>query len=749
MSIPPLTSQVKETLLSDFNERKIVKTISLRKKVAAVAVASLGFGLLSAVPAKANLTTLADEPANLTVFAASSTTPVTVSGTTAVVVPVFVGASAALTATKGFTVVGTLVTKPVGAADPTIAAALTGADSGVFVAMGTNTANRSQSQVYSTTGIRTLANGTSGGTLATITGGIGSKVGEMTLTGFDKPGIYTFAITPNGAGTDVAATVTVRAGFSADSVRANKMFPTQGINTTTGWTGTGGGQATVRLTGFPAAGGTYYATVTGSGTLNSVTEGDADSDLSHTPTNGVNLLGGATIVADGTTNPSAYEDLGILLGASGSATVTVVTFDASTGQSTTFASATVTIGSADLLNVSVANTTIYKAKSNDAPSSSTDSTAIVQSAAVGTQRANILVTIKNGNNVALVDQNVSATISGPGLIAWSASGTGTGTTAGTVVKDMGDSEHEEYLVVNGSGAGGVATITFAIGTTVLGTETITFYGAASKYTATTNIVAAANGTTSTDVVTVCATDSANVAVPDHTIYGFSGDTTVASMAESSDATETSAIAASGTSMADHVAATAIGCVGFSITALTQTTKPSVVLTFGDASTIATSTITTTATVLVGSVAATTITLSSDKTTYAPGAAVVLTLTYKDSVGRPVAHGPGTDTLAAALTSSSALGTAALFGTANSSKLGTTSQTVYAPLQGGPVTVSGKTGTGSTQTYVVLAANGIALSTTFSVTDANAAIATSIAALNAKIVALNALIAKIMKRLNIR
>jgi hypothetical protein len=35
------------------NERKIVKTISL-KKVAAVAVASLGFGLLSVVPASAN-----------------------------------------------------------------------------------------------------------------------------------------------------------------------------------------------------------------------------------------------------------------------------------------------------------------------------------------------------------------------------------------------------------------------------------------------------------------------------------------------------------------------------------------------------------------------------------------------------------------------------------------------------------------------------------------------------------------------
>jgi hypothetical protein len=314
--------------------------------------------------------------------------------------------------------------------------------------------------------------------------------------------------------------------------------------------------------------------------------------------------------------------------------------------------------------------------------------------------------------------------------------------------DMGANENVEYLVVSGSGVGGVATITFTVGTTVLGTETITFYGSVSKYTATTNIVAAADGTTSTDVVTVCALDSADVAVPGATIYGFSGDATVATMAETSDATEATAITASGTSMANHVAATAIGCVGFSITALSQTTKPSVVLTFGNAATTAASTITTTATVLVGSVAATTVALTSNKTTYAPGEAVILTLTYKDSVGRPVAYGPGTGTLAAALTSSSALSTAALFGTANISKVGTTAQTVYAPLSAGPVTVSGKTGTDAT--YLVTAANGLAVSATFTVVDANqSSLLTQIDALNAKIVALNALIAKIMKKLGVK
>lgn len=435
----------------------------------------------------------------------------------------------------------------------------------------------------------------------------------------------------------------------------------------------------------------------------------------------------------------------------GTAVVTLKSEDVTTGALTTVATATVTYGSADLLALSVTNTTIHKAKSNDAPSAITDATAIVQSAVVGTQRANILVTVKNGNDTALVAQTVTATISGPGLIAWSTSGTGTGTTNGTVVKVMGASENDEYLVVNGGGTGGVATITFAVGTTVLGTETITFYGSVAKYTATTNIVAAANGTTSTDVVTVCAVDSANVAVPGATIYGFSGDITVATMAESSDITEATAIAASGTSMADHVAATAVGCVGFSITGLAQLIKPSVVLTFGNAATVALSTIKTTATVLVGSVAATTVALTADKASYTPGAAVVLSLTYKDSVGRPVAHGPGTGTLAAALTASSALSTAALFGTANSSKLGVTTQTVFAPLSAGPVTIAGLTGANGT--YLVTTAQGVALSATFTVAvPANAEIATLTTLVNsliAKINALNKLVVKIQKKVNQR
>jgi len=725
-----------------------VKTISL-KKVSAVAVASLGFGLLSVVPAWATATTIAVTAGTIT-YGDGNTVP-TVGST--VRVPVLLAQDwTDVAAAEAMTIVGTITT-PNNAGTVAVTADVTGA-AGTYAAA-------TAGEVLPTAATTTISytSPTQGvDAAATLIGGM-----NFTPT---VPGNYVLTITPNiGATANTARTVNINVGGVA---------LTQG-NTNLGKATTGtqivGRLSTVTFN-VPSGGsaGDKYQ-ITSTSPINTVYSGTANLGAgvaAHTATtgitavNGVNYTNGAvyTVQAATTTSEaissndydSDMEQVSVGIdspAAAGTVSVYFKSIGATTGALTTVGTATITYGSSDLLTLSVANTTIYKAKSTDAPTSTTDAVAIVQSAAVGTQRANILVTVQNGNDTALVDQDVKATISGPGLIAWAASGTGDGTSSGTVTKDMGASENVEYLVVSGSGVGGVATITFTIGTTVLGTETITFYGAVAKYTATTNIVAAADGTTSTDVVTVCATDSANVVVPGATIYGFSGDTTVATMAESSDDTEASAIAASGTSMANHVAATAIGCVGFSITALSQTTKASVVLTFGNAASIATSTITTTATVLVGSVAATTVALTSDKTTYKPGEAVVLTLTYKDSVGRPVAHGPGTDTLAAALTSSSALGTAALFGTANISKVGTTSQTVYAPLQGGPVTVSGKTGTGSTQTYVVLAANGIALSTTFTVTDANASILTQIDALNAKIVALNALIAKIMKKLGVK
>ena len=150
-------------------------------------------------------------------------------------------------------------------------------------------------------------------------------------------------------------------------------------------------------------------------------------------------------------------------------------------------------------------------------------------------------------------------------------------------------------------------------------------------------------------------------------------------------------------------------------------------------------LTTTIDVTVGGSIATEV-ISFDKTSYAPGEAMVITRTAKDSAGNPVFDGAA----APAITFSKAVG-----GTApgasiyvGGKKSSTTSKgvvTVFAPSVSGAFTMNATSGNTA----------GSALTASSSVTDANAGLLTQIDALNAKIVALNALIAKIMKKLGVK
>jgi len=133
------------------------------------------------------------------------------------------------------------------------------------------------------------------------------------------------------------------------------------------------------------------------------------------------------------------------------------------------------------------------------------------------------------------------------------------------------------------------------------------------------------------------------------------------------------------------------------------------------------------------------TIAFDKTAYAPGEAMTITRTAKDSGGNPVADG----TAAPAITFSKSVGGTApgasfyVGGTKSSTSSGVAS--VFAPAIGGAFTMQATSGNSA----------GSALTAAASVTDANAGLLTQIDALNAKIVALNALIAKIMKKLGVK
>jgi len=154
-------------------------------------------------------------------------------------------------------------------------------------------------------------------------------------------------------------------------------------------------------------------------------------------------------------------------------------------------------------------------------------------------------------------------------------------------------------------------------------------------------------------------------------------------------------------------------------------------------------LTTTVDVTVGGSIATE-TLSFDKTSYAPGEAMVVTRTAKDSAGNPVFDGAA----APAITFSKSVGGTAPAASiyVGGKKSSTSSKgvvSVFAPAVSGAFSMNATSGNTA----------GSALTASATVTDANAGanagLLTQIDALNAKIVALNALIAKIMKKLGVK
>ena len=134
------------------------------------------------------------------------------------------------------------------------------------------------------------------------------------------------------------------------------------------------------------------------------------------------------------------------------------------------------------------------------------------------------------------------------------------------------------------------------------------------------------------------------------------------------------------------------------------------------------------------------TLAFDKTSYAPGEAMIITRTAKDSAGNPVADGTASPAVAFSKAVGGTAPAAGFYAAGVSASSSTVAKSkVFAPTV--PGAFSALATTGATGAATITAAS--------SVSDANAAVATSFDALNAKIVALNALIAKIMKKLGVK
>jgi hypothetical protein len=331
---------------------------------------------------------------------------------------------------------------------------------------------------------------------------------------------------------------------------------------------------------------------------------------------------------------------------------------------------------------------------------------------------------------------VSATISGPGNLNIGTSEPSAALGRAVSVATA-SSAGAAFIGVYRDGTAGKATITITVGTTTIATETVTFYGAAASYTAT---VAkkhiASSGSSTAAVITVAVKDKDGNAVPSSVVYASVGTSTIASIDASatSDSTGVATFAATGL-------ATKFGAVS---------------VTFGNAATAAT--VSTSASFGVSSIVATSVVAAADKTTYAAGAPITWTLTFKDSNGLGLPDGTynAGDLLAnsaANPVASAALASTPFVGNVNLALVaGVATALGYAPLTGGPVsytwTLRGTAGD-AVSTNLAAALQGTKVTASVTVTDANAGLLTQIDALNAKIVALNALIAKIMKKLGVK
>jgi hypothetical protein len=661
-----------------------VKTISL-KKVSAVAVASLGFGLLSVVPAQATANT------TYTVYNKTVTSISLVKATTTptanAVVHVNVGFSAgALSANGAADQVTGAMNKLVGV--------LTSYPAGKFAAVTSSLsvnggADNTTGVVAPTTGSRTV---------------IASAVGSV-LT---------------GSTTDTDAIFQLR----TDDTTASGSAAVTATSTT--------GVASFKFT--PTAAGTYVLKVwndgpaVGAATVGnrSVDAGEAEQTISITVVAATGLSTSASIVRMGSVGLGVTQNSATTTLTNYSTTVDAVPRSGAKGTS----AAPTNIGQVAVVLVNADGSAAGNLHTVTADISGSGLVLcnVTDTAAAGTVRSSIY-TLTGTNNVVVCHISSDGT-AGPGTVTISVTdsvsetktvlGTETFTSFGSVAKLEVSTK---IFTIGRAGLPMGAASTTRIATSEIGSATL---DATTKTTT--------SGTATTPAFIVKATDSIGQAVTttaDPVIV--SGNTTVVT---------------GGTCVLDGGASTVSSSTNgvgfyncnFNVSAAAASgAKSTLTIRVVDPAGDGTTYLTTTLDVTVGG-SISTETIAFDKTAYAPGEGMTITRTAKDSAGNPVFDGAA----APAITFSKSVGGTApgasiYVGGTRSSTSSAGVQSVFAPSVPGAFTAIATSGNTA----------GSALSAASSVTDANAGLLTQIDALNAKIVALNALIAKIMKKLGVK
>jgi hypothetical protein len=552
----------------------------------------------------------------------------------------------------------------------------------------------------------------------------------------DVAGVYslTFALTgptTTAANGSLSAVLTVYAGYFIDA-DSDKLACQVASTKTTDCTQVAGGRATVIANiGVPAANTTYFVTVDG-GTIVSGTVQEASDTITETNTNGTNLTGGQTVAQ--TTSGVGTDNVAYVIerATAGDATITVKYFTAG-GIPTTWATGKVTFTDASVLSISESSSVFVRSTNTcDATVTASDIGYLGKAAANGS--AYLCVVPKNGSS-AVRAAGVTVIGNGIGSIA------GAGAAATAIASN---SDGYEVYSVAGNGLTGTGTWTIAItdGTkTVTKTASIVFADTTASTVVITQSQKAFKDAADTSVDTT--DDGATIAkfsVKDakssvlaytvttaNLVVDSDVSTQVSTKAGQNDASATITVASPTVSAlgVETAGTIAVNCSATmeKITIklhLEDNTVASNVITFWCTTDVVDSIVVAAANGSAGvaqDVTATAIAKITGKTDY------------------PVAD-------SATVTFFATGGTLANTGAVNYN--GGVAKVSYAnSMVGGPVTIKATHAPVSTSNTVADASKSI------TITDANEGIKTSIASLNAKIVALNALIAKIMKRLNIR
>ncbi len=434
----------------------------------------------------------------------------------------------------------------------------------------------------------------------------------------------------------VAAVALTLGGFSAVSAHATTA-PAIVAGTTTG--GTIGANVTATAvngtyTAFTITAGTdKYYTITSTGGSVFYPSTATGATLS---TSGASEIWSAGSGAIGTGTFVGSETLTVsVLSATAGSQVVTIKGDTSAAQTLKITWAAAPVYSAAF------STAVLNATSSGVETATSDATILVSKTA-GTSAGDIVVTLKNSNNVAYTSGIISASIAGSGLIAVDGVPAGTFTT-GTVRSGStvtADPDGLAYIHISADGTAGTGTVTVTVtdaagASTVLATKTVTFTGSAANVSATANLkVLKAGGTTYTgstsaaDATTIATTSAVTGLVTDANGNATTGNVKIVS----SDST----VLTAGACVSATSASAAVGEYNCQVngTALAASGK-SATITFelstdgGTTYAVAAAPLTFT---IGGSIAKEV--LSTDATSYLPLSPIKVIVTATDSSGNP-------------------------------------------------------------------------------------------------------------------